>query len=486
MSLSTFRARRSARRPSPPAEPVVITPPTVFPAVLRGTSVVQSIPLEDEHGARYGWDLLVRVADISQHPGTFVSQIPAIAGAYGTVDAGVSVHATDTNTLVRVRVVMSWWLARQAQERESRIRDIHPWPGPNLDPATGRLAWGVAADGGTAYARLWLPDPVDHEVTQGGRHWWFTGRTRGGKTASMQTALLSAVTAGVVYPVVIDMQGGVSLGEWRDMGVPYAEDLDGARRIAQRLLLEGQARVAWMTDPIGNGFGRLLKAWPTPTPRLPAILAVVDEAPALAEDTEAMHTFAKIMREFAKAGILVWWASQTHHAMSAFGSAGGSQAREQMKAGNVSQFSGAVNSRTEVFDVADGGDMQAVTELPRGVAGANQHIGPDHEVPVLCRAFYEPRITKALHEYARIPDYELLDVEDEEPTAGVAPVTAGTAREAVEVLVGSQDRGAVIDTDMLGKALGSRWEPRTQRDAMQAAVDAGLVVKHGRGSWRVL
>ncbi|HCB03588.1 MAG TPA: hypothetical protein DEQ43_04950, partial [Nocardioides bacterium] len=257
-----------------------------------------------------------------------------------------------------------------------RIRDIHPWPGPNLDPATGRLAWGVAADGGTAYARLWLPDPVDHEVTQGGRHWWFTGRTRGGKTASMQTALLSAVTAGVVYPVVIDMQGGVSLGEWRDMGVPYAEDLDGARRIAQRLLLEGQARVAWMTDPIGNGFGRLLKAWPTPTPRLPAILAVVDEAPALAEDTEAMHTFAKIMREFAKAGILVWWASQTHHAMSAFGSAGGSQAREQMKAGNVSQFSGAVNSRTEVFDVADGGDMQAVTELPRGVAGANQHIGP--------------------------------------------------------------------------------------------------------------
>ncbi|HCB03587.1 MAG TPA: hypothetical protein DEQ43_04945, partial [Nocardioides bacterium] len=70
---------------------MVITPPTVFPAVLRGTSVVQSIPLEDEHGARYGWDLLVRVADISQHPGTFVSQIPAIAGAYGTVDAGVSV-----------------------------------------------------------------------------------------------------------------------------------------------------------------------------------------------------------------------------------------------------------------------------------------------------------------------------------------------------------------------------------------------------------
>ena len=486
MALSTFLDRRRSRSAAPVEDSVAVEPATLvrMPAILRGTRVVSHTPLADEWGAVYGWDLLVRCADITQHAGTFQQQIPAIAGAFGTVDAGVTVYRTSTNQTVRVRVVTSWWLARQERERESRIRERHPWPGPTLDPKTGRFEWARLADGGTGYGRLWLPDDADPTLTQGARPWWFTGRTRGGKTGSMATAMLSAVTEGVVYPCVIDMQGGVSLGEWMDRGVPFAGNAEEADVLARRVLLEGHARNAWMTARGENGFGRILKAWPTPTPDLPIILLVVDEAPALSEAPETMAVLAKIMREQAKAGIAVWWSTQMHQTMQAFGYAGGDAARQQMKAGSVSQFSGSAGARAEAFDVMDSDDMDAVTELPKGIAGAHLHQSPDHEVPVLGRAFYEPNIERALDRHARIPDYELPDIPGA-TARGDDPAQAKDCDTAVRSIIGAADSRDVLETGAINAALQDRWQPRTIRDAIGRAVDAGLIEDAGRGKWRV-
>jgi len=487
VSLAGYRERRAVRRGEPTGVVIPPTPPVVFPAVLRGTRVVQETLLEDEWGKVYGRELLVAVADHSQHPGMFVSQIPAIAGAFGTVDAGVQVFASDTNTLVKVRIVTAWWLARQEADRQSCLREIHYWPGPTLDPATGRFQFSVLTDRTPGFGRLWIPDEADPHLTQGARPWWFTGRTRGGKTGSMAAAILSAVTEGVVYPCVIDMQDGVSLGEWMDRGVPFAGNITDAHTLARRVLLEGQARTAWMKDKDNNGFGRLLKAWPTPTPELPIILLVVDEAPALAEDKDTMWVLAKIMRELAKAGIAVWWATQMHQTMQAFGYVGGDAARNQMKAGSISQFSSSVGARTEAFDVADGEDMSSVQELPRGIAGANLHVGPDHEQPVLGRALYEPNIDAALDRWARIPDYELVELPAEvSPDVVADPTRASSCEEAVSVIAASHGQGAVIATSGVLELLAPRWKDRTVYDALSAAVASGVLVDAGRGEWRVL
>ena len=476
MTYAKYRELRSKRKgtwvpPQPPPPPA----PVVYPAVLPGTRILRETPIKDTDGERYGWELLVASPDLTVTPAAFAAAIPAIAAAFGTIDDGVTVYPTDRNTLVRVRVVESWWLRQMEAAREARMDQVHPWPGPTLDPVTGRFAFGVNADGSIIYWRLWVPD-------DGGRHGWFIGRTGGGKTGTMGTGILSAVTAGVVLPVVFDMQGGASLGEWRDRGVPYADTPEDALILLRRLAMEADRRAQWMSD--GCGTGKPVKWLPPPSREVPLILPVFDEFPALAAYPEGSEAVGKGLREWRKLMLSAWIATQGHQAQHAFGWNGGDVARQQIKAGNVCQLNGSVNSMVEALDIVD--DMSGLGMIPRNQQGGFFFRGPEHPDVVRGRAYYEKDISDALDRYADIPDYDLPEIPGEvreEP--GADPVTAASCEEAVTVMAAAVGPGEVLETSAVMQRLTPKWAERTVYDALAAAASNGVLTKASRGEWRV-
>lgn len=476
MSLAVYRELRAKRRGTwTPPPPVPVPAPVVYPAVLPGTRILRETPIVDSDGTRYGWELLVASPDLTVTVAAFQAAVPAIAAAFGTIDEAVTVWPTDRNTLVRVRVVESWWIREQEAAREARMDAIHPWPGPTLDVGTGRFQFGVCADGTPTWWRLWVPE-------DGARHGWFIGRTGGGKTGTMGTALLSAVTTGVVLPVVVDMQGGASLGEWRDRGVPYADNLDDALVLLRRLALEADRRAQWMAD--GCGTGMPVKWLPTPTREVPFILPVLDEFPALAAHPEGSEAVGKGLREWRKLMIGAWIATQGHQAHHAFGWNGGDIARQQIKAGNVCQLNGSVNSMVEALDIVD--DMSGLGMIPRGQQGGYWFRGPDHPDVVRGRGLYERDVAAALDRWADIPDYDLPQLPGHQATAQpVDPATAASCEEAVTVMAAGVGPGDVLETSAVLRALGGRWKERTVYDALASAAADGVLVKTGRGEWTV-
>ena len=475
MSVAKYRELRAKRKGTwEPPPPVTPPPPVVYPAILPGTRIARETRLVDSDGQRYGWALMVDPPDLSVNAASFRMAIPSIARAFGTVEEGVIVSPTPDNRLVKVEIVESWWLAQQSAVREARMDTVHPWPGPTLDPATGIFRFGVNADGSPTFWRLWVPE-------DGARHGWFIGRTGGGKTGTMGTALLSAVTAGIVLPVVIDMQGGASLGEWRDRGIPYADTPETALVIVKRLALEADRRAQWMAD--GCGTGRPVKWLPPPTREVPMILPVFDEFAALVEYPEASAAVGKGLREWRKLMMGAWLATQGHQAAHAFGWAGGDIARQQAKSGNVCQLNGSVNSMVEALDIVD--DMSSLGMIPRNQQGGYFFRGPEHPDVVRGRGHYEKYISEALDRYADLPDYDLphLPKGAAEPVAD-DPKAAASCYDAVAQIIASES-GGVLHTSKTNEALTGRWSTSTVSDALRAHAKDGHLAKDGHDRWRI-
>ena len=475
MSVAKYREIRAKRKGTwEPPPPPVPAPPVVYPAILPGTRIVRETRLSDSDGQRYGWALMVDPPDLSVTAASFQTAIPFIARAFGTVDEGVRVFPTPDNRLVKVEIVEAWWLAQIEATREARMGQVHPWPGPTLDIAQGRFAFGVSADGATMHWRLWVPK-------DGARHGWFIGRTGSGKTGTMGTCLLSAVTAGVVLPVIIDMAGGASLGEWKDRGVPYADNPKDALILLKRLELEEDRRAQWMAD--GCGTGKPVKWLPAPTREVPYIMPVLDEFPDLAAYPEGSEAIGRALRKWRKYMMGVVLASQGHQAAHAFGWAAGDVARQQIKSGNVAQLNGSVNSMVEVLDLKE--DMSNVGQIPRDQQGGVYFRGHDHPDVTRGRGFYEEDIPTALDRYADIPDYDLPYLPKEATAEPVEdPKAAASCYDAVAQVIASAD-GDVIYTSKTNEALSGRWSTSTISDALRAHAKDGHLTKDGHDRWRI-
>lgn len=477
MTVARYRELRRRRRGHVPVPepPPVATPPVLYPAVLAGTRLTDAVPLIDDEWGQYGHVLTVRSPDPTVHADVIRAHTATIAAAFGTVTDGVSVAPAGTNMAVTVRVVAAWWLDAQQAARDARMDQVHPWPGPTLDPATGRFAFARSADGSTIHWRLWVPE-------DGARHGWFIGRSGGGKTGTMGTALLSASTSGLVLPCVIDMQGGASLGAWKAAGVPYADTVDSAVDLLDRLLLEADRRNQWMADGCGRS-DRAVQWLPDPTRDVPYILLVVDEAPVLTAHPSGSEKLGKALREWRKLMMGVWVATQGHQSTHAFGWAAGDVARQQIKMGNVCQLNGSVSSMVEALDLVE--DASKVGMIPRNQQGGCYFVGPDCPDVTRGRGLYERRLVEAMDSHLRIPSYQLPSAPSA-ATGAVDLAAAGSCYDAVRLIIAGVEGDGIIRTSETNKALGDRWSPSTISDALQQHARDGHLEKAGRDRWRVV
>jgi hypothetical protein len=179
----------------------------------------------------------------------------------------------------------------------------------------GCLPFHTYPDGFRGALRLWQPG-------SGTAHTLFSGDTRSGKSAGMETALLQAVTTGLVWPMVGDPQGGQSLPAWcrRDGGGYARSKAVDAEGVYVQLLALKEAmyarsdllgRMVW-EDEDGEHVG--LSFYDPFLTGLPILLYVLDEAHVACKDPEWKHLIIPLIEEIVKmagkTGIALWLATQ--------------------------------------------------------------------------------------------------------------------------------------------------------------------------------
>jgi hypothetical protein len=316
-----------------------------------------------------GFQLLIVGRTVRQHARVIAGKQESIAAAYRTRPDAVSFLPRGDHSEVVVQVLDPGWMTEQDEILAHRMAASCPWQGPTLDPATGLIGMGIDVTTGLpVHAALFRPG-------QGIRHWWFVGETGSGKSNGLSSMLVSACSAGIVVPHIIDMQGGVSLSEWQDV-VPegsWAEDAEQAIPLLARLDAKRQQREAWMK-------ANRVKCM-TPSRDTPIHLVIVEEAPELANDVEAMRYLDRLARLTRKCLIAVVWVSQMGQASKAFGIAGVPM-RSQIMAGNVQAYKADAFTAGKVTQGGGGIRVDAMA-IPADCPGLAYAVGPASPVPSL-------------------------------------------------------------------------------------------------------
>lgn len=467
--------------------------PVMYRAPLPGSRVIGP-PVDVTHdGDVIGFKLHVQGADITQHADTIQSAVAEIAALYRTITDAVTVTPDQEagHGTAWVEVLNPHWVTRRKLQREDRLLNKQYYPGPTLDVAEGTVSVGVCADDGRdALWQEWVPG-------QGARHGWGVGSTGTGKSVGVSGLLISACSAGLVVPVLCDLQGGVSMPEWEDVAPYYATDEKAAAELLRRVVLEMRRRVAFMT---GLSKYDRRKTVLDPSPEWPLIRVVVDEAPVLARNAQAMDDANTLVTLARKTGIGLTWLSQVANLDRSFGAAGNSM-REQLQAGNTWVFQAGQTTG----NLSVGQKTIEVGSIPP-IAGASILAAPKHMNPPMLKAWWLEDRPGLVDQYVKIPDHDPLPVSDRPPATVIplapprtfvpppvipAPVGAPPAGEpgtscadAVAAFLTPHGTGDVVTTGQVLSATG--FSRSRVHDVLRDLVTNGVLRDGDYGKWVIL
>lgn len=315
-------AEREAPAPAPGPEP----PPAPDWRAARWTSYLGSHDgskltdiTEFAHGWRATWN-----GQRGQHWLDLTGRLGEIASVYDLEDGrvlppepipGASVHEARLTVLTR-----------------NPLQETVHWPGPGLDPSRGTFPIARTADGQTLNWRLWWPGG-------GGVHGMLAGTTGSGKSAALDLILCEVAASDRLVPVIIDGNGGMSVPDWLQHAPYTATSYDEALELVRWVESIRQARserYAHQSWTDRKGRARRGARSIDPTPEVPGIVLVIDEAHFLL-DTKAkllrlLEDLAKMGRKTAISIILV----TQHPSVSELG--GSSVLRGLIRTGTVIGF----------------------------------------------------------------------------------------------------------------------------------------------------
>ena len=440
--------------------------------------------VRDDDGTVIGCRLRVEGRDVRQNAGVIEQVIPAIAAAYETTPDALTVISVGAHRRCIVQVLDSDYLVEVAAEQRERLMTVREMEGPHFDPLTGIVTCGtIASTAGPMMWTLYVP-------RQGARHGWIIGGTGSGKSETLSGLLASACSQGIVVPHVIDLAGGASIPEWKRLATSFVTDVPAAVALLQKIEKLYEARLAYM---LANELSCM-----EPSRQWPVHMVMVEEAPKLAGNFEAMRILGEGCRLYRKTLISIIWVSQTGNASEVFGAAGTSM-RQQLKTGNIlalfltgeavgQALSGAQDPGDKPFD-------PSTLIVPKDVPGAAVVWTPQHRVPELGRCWH---VTEGLRRgggiasWVDIPTDELWDAlavevePEQESVAEVLPMTseARTNRDRVRAILAGISTGEEVSTGQVMASLPDM--PKSSlHDALRALADArDTITDGGYGKWR--
>ncbi|MEV0660808.1 FtsK/SpoIIIE domain-containing protein [Actinomadura luteofluorescens] len=363
-----------------------------------------------------------------------IAKIPALESALGTFRGAVRVHPTRDD---------------RANRFELRVLSIDPhanaiaWPGPSVTTITEPIDLGPFEDASPARVLLLR------------RHALIGGIAGSGKSGGINVLMgnLSACEDVVIW--AIDLKRGMELQPW----APCIDRLATTPEQARALLRDAVAILEARADHLAST-GR--RVW-DPSPRLPALVIVIDEYAELADDAPEAATFTDSIARRGRAVAVTLIAATQRPTQKAMGK-------------------GAVRSQMDVrmsFRVRERKDVDLI--LGQGMLSAGWHAhtlnapgkfflsAPEHDNPRRARAFLlsDEAVSEAARSYAGSRP-TLDEVSRRAPEEAVTLVSADASGERPEP---SLDESASLD----GPA--SREGPETALWALLAtAPDEGVPV----------
>ncbi|MGH3321332.1 MAG: hypothetical protein ACRDN9_14370 [Streptosporangiaceae bacterium] len=428
---------------------------------------------------RNGWTATIRLAPGERSTNDAIAATPKIASAFEKPAPSVVIEPTADGVASHARLLVL---------RRNPLADIQAWTGPSLDPATGLAPVGAYADGGTTLFRFYTPG-------SGVAHTLVAGAPGSGKSRFLDLLLAEASHSGLVVPWLIDPQHGQSLPRWVDHVDWAALDHHAALRMlrtAQRIMHARSrhlARVEWTDEA-----GRTLRGKESfdPSPELPLLLLVIDEAHEILKDDKAVAIIEDIGKMGRKTGVGVVLVTQ----LPSITELGGSMTiRSMVSSGNVVVFRTADRVTSGMaFSGALPVDPSALPrEFPGGkpTSGLGYVLGPSAR-PTPMRAYL---VEDPYHWAATAPALPLdpasVEAAGEECATRHDPTASEPAEESLrprrrsvaDAVLDALTGGEEVTRDEIIAASGK--SPRAVDYALIALVDAGRVVRTAHGRYQI-
>lgn len=246
---------------------------------------------------------------------------------------GSALEKPNGNVVIEPTPAGEHHLARMLVLKSNPLHDVQPWPGPQLDTATGLAPVGPYADGTIANCR-WFDEG-------GAKSWLVAGAPGGGKSRFLDGTLATACHSGIVHTWLGDGQHGHSIPDWVDSpGIGWVATSDDEiwRMVATAVcVMEARDRylgsLEW-TD--GKGRARKgLKDFDPVLSGMPYLQIVIDEAGfVLGRKPELIKPLKELAQAGRKNGIRVVLATQ----VPSVNELGGSIELRSFVSGNVICF----------------------------------------------------------------------------------------------------------------------------------------------------
>jgi len=439
--------------------------------------------LMDVDDVRNGWMATIQLPPGEKSTDHAVSATPLVCSAFDQPIGSVIIEPTADGIASRARLLVL---------RQNPLHDIQRWPGPRLDLVTGIAPAGVYADGDLAYYRFFKPG-------SGAVHALVSGITGSGKSRFLEWILAEARHSGLITSWIIDPQNGQSLPRWIDhvdwaaVGHDEAILLLHAARAVMYARSAHLARVQYVDEK-----GRTVRGTDhfDPTPAMPLLQVVIDEAHVLLKDSTAVEIIEDIGKMGRKTGIGVVLVTPVPSVQELGGSL---PIRTMVSSGNVVVLRCDNLSGQMAFSGAlPVSPAKLPREFPNGqlsdglgyLLGASSRTAPMRayrvDGPYHWATTGRPAQLATLDVAAAGEAYNSRHERLDQPVIIPSPRTesspaaggAGTAVDAVLALlaeVGELDRGrAIKDTG---------YSPRQITNAFAALVEDGRVVKTGHGRY---
>lgn len=288
-------AEESTPQPAPAPEPAQEPEPEPDWRAVRWSThggatngMFPGSALSDFRETKYGWSAIVSLPR-GGHWRDLTGKVDRIASWFDLCDGRALIEPIPGEPVHKARLTVL---------TVNPLESILKWAGPGLNIDEGTFPLALTADGEILDWRFWWPGA-------GMCHGLIAGTTGSGKSSTVDLVLSEIAKSDRLVPIVIDGSGGASVSDWLDHVEYKALTVEDTIELLMRVIAAMDDRFQAMTKmPFTDRKGRRRKGRKSidPTPEIPGLVVIVDEAHRFLMDEVHGKAIRRLLEIIAQMG----------------------------------------------------------------------------------------------------------------------------------------------------------------------------------------